>query len=214
MGICDAKYRFLYIDVGANGRISDGGVFRNCSFYRAMCENKLNFPAPSVLPGRDVLMPYVLVADDAFALGTNLMKPYAMRNLTAIQRIFNYRLSRARRMIENTFGILSSKFQVFRKPLQLEPNKCRVITKAACALHNFLINRNKSTNYIYPGLTDDYDSEGHLIRGSWRENNLEENFYDIQQLLHGAPTSKELLRDEFAQYFLDEGEVRFQYANI
>lgn len=214
MGISDAKYRFLYIDVGANGRISDGGVFRNCSFRRALNENRLHIPPPCVLPGRDILMPYVLVADDAFAFGTNLMKPYATKNLSAIERIFNYRLSRARRIIENTFGILSAKFQVFRKPLLLDPNKCRVITKTTCALHNFLINRNQTSHYIHPGLADDYDANGHLVLGSWRQEFPEENLYGMQQQQQGAPASKEILRNELAQYFLHEGEVQFQYAHI
>lgn len=53
MGIADAKYKLLYIDVGRNGRFSDGGVFYRCNFAQAMQTNKLNLPSPKPLPGRE-----------------------------------------------------------------------------------------------------------------------------------------------------------------
>jgi DDE superfamily endonuclease len=40
MGIADAEYKFLYVDVGRNGRFSDGGVFNRCSFAQAMDNNQ------------------------------------------------------------------------------------------------------------------------------------------------------------------------------
>lgn len=65
-------------------------------------------------------VPYVLVADDAFSLTENIMKPYTTDlNKKSPKRVFNYRLSRERRIIENAFGLPSSVFRVFRKPIEV-----------------------------------------------------------------------------------------------
>lgn len=77
MAISDAAY----IDIGSNGRISDGG---KSSFYQALINKKLNLPSPEPLPSRNEPVPYVLVADDAFALSSNLLKPFNVRNLNAL----------------------------------------------------------------------------------------------------------------------------------
>lgn len=125
MGIADAEYRLIYADVGCNGRLSEGGVFRKSTFAEALVRNQLNIPDPKPLPGRDAPLPYVLVGDDAFALNKNLLKPYSGRSLTELNRIFNYRLSRARRIIENVFGIMSARFRVLRTPINLDAEKTK-----------------------------------------------------------------------------------------
>ena len=65
--------------VGSNGRISDGGVFKNTNFYQALEAGTLGIPREEALSDNPdgPPLPYVFVADDAFALGRNLMKPYA-----------------------------------------------------------------------------------------------------------------------------------------
>lgn len=209
MGIADAKYKFIYIDVGANGRISDGGVFRNTSFFRALPE--LNLPAHSSLPGRQKPIPYFLVADDAFALSNNVMKPYSKHNLTGLERIFNYRLSRARRVVENAFGILSNRFRVFGKPIALAPEKVRKITVACCALHNYLIMR--SSIYLTPSLVDRYDANGNVVDGEWRQNVVENGFHALEHHRNRSNVGKDI-RDELAQYFVNEGELDFQNTHI
>lgn len=40
MAIVNANYEFIMVDVGANGRVSDGGVFSNTKFYELLVEKK------------------------------------------------------------------------------------------------------------------------------------------------------------------------------
>ncbi len=111
MALVDSNYRFLYVDVGCNWRISDGGVFDGYALQDALEKRTSNIPAPAPLPESDQLAPYCIVADEAFPLDY-LMKPYPNRRLSVEQCIFNYRLSRARRMVENAFGTLANRFRV------------------------------------------------------------------------------------------------------
>ncbi len=39
MGVVDANYCFIYCNVGCQGRISDGGVFKNTEFSRKLSNN-------------------------------------------------------------------------------------------------------------------------------------------------------------------------------
>ncbi|CAH2000782.1 unnamed protein product [Acanthoscelides obtectus] len=56
-GVMDANYRFLYVHVGSQGRISDGGVVENTLFKKLLTRWKLNLPEYSALPGREKLVP-------------------------------------------------------------------------------------------------------------------------------------------------------------
>lgn len=70
----------------------------------------MNLPKPESLTADGPPLPYVLVGDEAFQLTDYLLRPYPEKGgLNEDRRIFNYRLSRARRTIENTFGILISR---------------------------------------------------------------------------------------------------------
>jgi hypothetical protein len=124
LALVDANYRFVYIDVGCNGRVSDGGVFNRCTLSRALQENTINLPdAIPLYESSSSPMPYVIVADAAFPLKDYIMKPYGgdRSRLSREQDIYNKRVSRARRVVENAFGILANRFRVFHTFINLPP---------------------------------------------------------------------------------------------
>lgn len=146
LAIVDANYRFLLVDFGTNGRISDGGVLQNTYFYKKLVEKRLCIPQPDNVTENFKNVPYVFVADDAFPLTTEIMKPYRQASLdSAKKEVFNYRISRARHIVENVFGILASRFRIFHTAINVDPQKVEKIVMAACALHNFLIDRQPHT---------------------------------------------------------------------
>ncbi|KAL7723542.1 hypothetical protein ACLKA6_000130 [Drosophila palustris] len=140
MAVCDASYRFTYIDVGAYGSEGDMNAFLHSKLGKKLLSGNLDFPENSLLNG--VPTPYFLVGDDAFPLDTRIMKPYGSKALAKDERIFNYRLSRARRCIENAFGLLCTKWIAVQRPVLCSPDRAQKIVAACCSLHNFMLRTN------------------------------------------------------------------------
>nr|CAI5842446.1 unnamed protein product [Callosobruchus analis] len=213
MAVVDADYCFTFADVGCQGRISDGGVIKNTSFYKKLQGNELHLPSDNALPNTEKVLPYVFVADDAFPLEEHIMKPYpGSHQEDSIERIFNYRLSRARRVVENAFGILSVVFRVLRKPMLLEPHKAAKVVLACIYLHNYL-RRSKSSRNIYTRQdTFDQEIDGKIIQGSWRQER-EANPTSLLPIRNiprkSAGVSKDN-RKQFAEYFKTVGRVPWQ----
>lgn len=213
--ISNASYQVIYYNIGYQGRISDGGVFANTRFKKLLEECKLNLPPDGSLPGRSKAVPYVFLGDDAFPLSPNLLKPYPGTQIKgSSQRIFNYRLSRARRISENVFGILSARFRVLRKPLLLNPTKIEKVVAACIHLHNFLRRNSASRkSYTPPGTFDSEDKDtGDIIPGSWRQEvGGQSNFISIRKKARNSSQEAQNVRKEFTAYFLSpEGQVPWQ----
>lgn len=110
MAISDAKYRFLMLGIGAEGRQSDGGVFRSSEIGIGFENGNMNLPEPIQVEVNGPELPYVLVADEAFALTSYMMRLFPRsKHLNVKKKIFNYRLSRARRVVESAFGLLAAR---------------------------------------------------------------------------------------------------------
>lgn len=201
LALVDAKYNFIMVDVGAYGKNSDGGIFTNSNFSKALELGKLSIPSDENLPQTTTKMPYVMVGDEAFPLKTYLMRPYPKKNLDNEKRIYNYRLSRARRVVENAFGILSQKFRIYNRRIQAAPQNVDYIVLSTCILHNFIKKYDKDT-YTYER------SEEIAVPGHSSITNLPS---------HGGNATKDAfdVRDKFKRYFSTEpGCVSWQWSSV
>ena len=97
-------------------------------FVNALTTTLLNFPQPKLIGNyRDnIIYPYVFVADEGFAMKRNMLHPYSRSNVfDEAKYVFSYRLSRARRVIENTFGMLALRFRIFRRAIIVHIETCK-----------------------------------------------------------------------------------------
>ena len=152
MALVDANYCFTFIDVGNYGSNADGTVFSKSEFGQLFLSHQLDIPGPKALPNAPQFrnLAHVIVADEAFPLKPNIMRPYPRsknaRRLSHPKQIYNYRLSRAHRKVENAFGILAQRWRCFNRRLQLKTKTVIKIVLAACVLHNYLQPKNDETS--------------------------------------------------------------------
>ncbi len=115
----------------------------------------IGFTAADFLPHDDRNRPYFIIGNDAFALQTLMMKPIGRRSLSVLQRIFNYRLSRARHIMENAFGILGNRFQCLLSILPQDPDtvgsivlSCICTTIWECGTLLYVVGGNQATERV------------------------------------------------------------------
>ena len=176
MGLVDSDYKFLWIDVGGCGLMSDAQLFNASELKEFLEDNSIGFPLADPLPNDDRPTPYIILGDDAFGLRTYLMKPYAQRQLTKEQRVCNYRLSRGRRIVENAFGILAQRWQILLTTMQHDPETIAIIVDSCVILHNLMRMR-------YPALQNaamnGENTIHQIIPGSWRAS---ANMHDVDNI--------------------------------
>lgn len=148
MALIDAECRFVVIQVGDHG--GDGEDFAASDLGRGMESETLHVPPSAPLPGAPQLgpAPFAMVGDATFPLKTYLMTPYAAEDLDHGEKLFNYRLSRARLTVERTFGILSARWRVLLQRINLSPENVNTLVIAACILHNFLHNPGDNRTWL------------------------------------------------------------------
>ncbi|XP_063230841.1 uncharacterized protein LOC134535573 [Bacillus rossius redtenbacheri] len=196
LAVCDADYMFTYVHIGLYGRTNDSSIFKQTQLYKRMVDGTLRIPVPAQI-SRTVneIVPFLFIGDEAFGLSENMLRPYGGRNLSQKKKIFNYRLSRSRRYIECSFGILANKWRILHRPIDVDIELAEDIVKACCILHNFVRKR------------DSYKFEDAITTPDLpileRDNTSRGN--------HRALA----VRDIFADYFInEEGELKWQYDMI
>uniref|UniRef100_A0A1X7TNE6 DDE Tnp4 domain-containing protein n=1 Tax=Amphimedon queenslandica TaxID=400682 RepID=A0A1X7TNE6_AMPQE len=182
MAVCYYNYCFLLLDIGDYGKKID-----------------------DVISGQSAKLPYFFIGDSAFPLMNSMLKPYPGTYLPENKHISNYRLLRARRVIENAFGILASKFCIFRRPVVAKAHKVTLITQAACALQNFLtiseMHCPTSGRFYCPvGYIDREDPQGNVIPGDWMGHcNTLQSVRHVGSNLYSKSAAE--VRDSFMNYF-------------
>ncbi|XP_049946934.1 uncharacterized protein LOC126445894 [Schistocerca serialis cubense] len=139
VAVADANCRLIAVNIGGYGKQSGGGTFRASKLYNNILNGTENWPPPKELPGTSVKALLVLVGDEAFPLLEKLMRPYPGLSLTEEERLFNRRLSRARTVVERTFGIMASKWRLLRKEIETSVEHADIIIQCICVLHNIII---------------------------------------------------------------------------
>lgn len=193
LAVCDSNYKFIFVDVGCYGKCSDSTIFMRSQIRSDIDENRLSIPQPKHITNNEVALPFTFIGDEAFPLSNYMQRPYAGNYLTPKKRVYNYRLSRARRYIECTFGIMTNKWRIFHRPLNVGIDFGEEIVKTCCILHNFVrskvkvIRRRKKV----PRIIGLYDNP---------------NIDEIVSRLSGIA-----IRDKFADYFVsNEGSLPWQ----
>lgn len=145
------------------------------------------------------------------------MRPYAGSSQERKHTIFNYRLSRARRVIENCFGILAARWRILLTTIEASPDFAEVVVLACVALHNFIMLNDPERWYCPENYVDREQDNGHVIEGEWRDEVKSSGNTPLRSMTTHARRSSESalqLRDRLADYFLNEGAISFQDAMV
>lgn len=208
MAIANANYELIYCHMGTNGRVSDGGVIENTLFYEKLINNQLNLPKPKTVQNGTIELPYVFIGDEAFCLRSNFLKPFPQGNLNKEKRIFNYRLSRARRIIENVFGIMAARFRVLHTEINLQLPRIDLVVLTCAVLHNFLRRKCYET-YITTECLDKEDREHFTTYTGLRMDSTTVAGLQNGHNRHFGREANES-RNIFLQYFNTEGKINWQ----
>jgi hypothetical protein len=136
-------------------------------------------------------------------------------NKGSLKRVLNHRLSRARRIVENAFGLHAPVFRIFPKPTEIKVDSTVVDIVLTCVyFHNFLRSQPDSARYYSPqGCFDDEDARtSEIIGGSWREVTSGDSAIRPLRLLPlNASRTATKIRDESMNYFLTvDGSIPYQ----
>ena len=169
LALCDANYCFTLIDIGQYGSNNDSGVLANSEIGKRFDAGTAKLPPSASLEGCSYdPLPYFIVGDEIFPLKTLLMRPYPGKMIKEEQSAYNYRHSRAKQVIENTFGILVSCWRLFNMSIIAKVENIQTYVKAAIVLHNYL-RQTENSIYCPAGFVDSENSSGQIKPGQWRE---------------------------------------------
>ena len=214
LAICDAKYKFIFTDVGQYGSNNDCAVLSNSKIGKKVDQGTLHIPHDEKIPGIDIEMPYYLLGDEIFPVEPWLMRPYP-GNQPEPGQVYNYRHSRSRLLIENSFGILVARWRIFETPIQAKPRNAISFVLACLSLHNYL-QLTENSLYTPCGFVDVASKGGDIKPGDWREHQLEDGTFKPIAKLKGRRQKLHAknVREKLKSYFNEENILSWQLEKV
>jgi hypothetical protein len=99
----------------------------------------MKLPEYTVVPISEITLPHIFLGDEAYPLTTYLMKPHSRTTLDESKAFLNYRLSRARHVVECAFGICAPKWRILDKAIETQLDTRVEIVKRIALLQNIII---------------------------------------------------------------------------
>ena len=124
---------------------------------------------------------YCLLGADIFPLKKWLIKPNPGKNMTEDQKIYSYRQSLCRRVIENAFSILSARWRIFDRPIRATVEHIEQYVLAALALHNYL-RQTSTASYTLNGFVDSEECDCSIHLRVWRNRDNRHCMEDIRPI--------------------------------
>ncbi|ETM97626.1 hypothetical protein PPTG_20071, partial [Phytophthora nicotianae INRA-310] len=133
--VCDAHCRFIAVDASFPGSTNDARAFRDTGVSRALN----NLPTGMYIIG-----------DNAYSVGEHLLTPFSRNQIMdEYHDSFNFHASQLRIRIEMAFGLLTTKWRIFRFPIERNLVNATKAIYIAMVLHNYVINKRMANDNDY-----------------------------------------------------------------
>ena len=114
--------------------------------------------------------------------------------------ICNYRHSRARRVIENAFGILRARWRIFSHSIKASVENTERYVMACLCLHNYL-RQTKNSLYTPQGFVDVELADGEIKEEEWRSQAPQDGCFKLMKFPKGG--RRKVLANELRESLKD-----------
>ena len=175
MALADTNYRYVYVDIVVTDKTVILPFLNDLlyGFHAGITQWWTSFR------NRRSKCTILLCRGWGIGANRNMLWPFGGFNLIVKKRVLNYRLCRARRYVECVFGILSNKWRIFQRPLNVSPDFTVDIVKACVVMRISFRERGVckfKDAMTVTGLED--VSDGQLVRGGLTANNVRNKVAD------------------------------------
>ncbi len=134
---------FIDVYIGWPGRVHDARVFVNSSLYKRGQAGTLFPDWKKTIAGKDI--PLLMLGDPAYPLLPWLMKAFPDNgSFPHEQKTSNYRLSKARVVVEHAYGRLKGRWRCLLKRNDVLVDDLPKLVAACCVLHNICGSRDEN----------------------------------------------------------------------